>query len=189
MTSDGIILYPLDEDSGTAVGDTSGNALDATVISGSWTPGHTGSGLLGSFRTDGAVPATDAVTVSLWVRRDGVGTGYPRILSWDNDGLDLADFAAGDSLGVYTSVLGWQNTGASFGTGFHHVAVTAGAGTLTVYFDGVQTYTTPLTINLGGQMSIGTRWDGVESWNGAFDQVRVYDRMLSAAEIAALAQE
>ena len=38
-------------------------------------------------------------------------------------------------------------------------------------------------------MSIGTRWNGVESWVGAINQVRVYDRVLTAAEIGALAQE
>jgi hypothetical protein len=38
-------------------------------------------------------------------------------------------------------------------------------------------------------MSIGTRWNGAESWVGAVDQVRVYNRVLTAAEISALAQE
>jgi hypothetical protein len=188
VTGDAIIFYPLNENSGTVVGDTSGYGRNAAVIAGSWTAGHTGSGFLGWLRTAAAVPVTNAVTVSLWVRRDGPGTGYPRILSWFNDGLDLAD-AAGNNLAVYTSVLGWKPTGTSFGSGFHHVAVTAGGGTLIVYYDGLQKFTAPVTINLSGQMSIGTRWDTVESWNGAVDQVRVYDRVLTAAEIATLAQE
>ncbi|HEY6475086.1 MAG TPA: LamG-like jellyroll fold domain-containing protein [Polyangia bacterium] len=189
VTSDGIIIYPLNENTGTVVGDTSGNARNATVVAGTWTPGHTGSALLGSLRTNAAVPVTTAVTVSVWVRRDGAGSGYPRILSWNGDGLELADAAAGNTLGVWTPGLGWHSIGTSFGTGFHHVAVTVGGGTLFVYFDGAQVYTAATTVALTGQMSIGTRWNGVESWVGAVDQVRVYDRALTAAEIAALAQE
>lgn len=187
--TDGLMVYTLDEGTGHDVHDTSGDALDASIYLATWTTGHLGGGLLGSMRTNDAVPATDAVTVSLWVRRDGTGAGYPRILSWYGDGLDLADVASSDKLGVYTSVLGWKTIGTSFGTGFHHVAVTGGSGTVTVYFDGAQVYTTALNLNLFGQLSIGTRWDGVESWNGAFDQVRVYDRALTADEILKLAHE
>lgn len=187
--SDGLMVYPLDEGTGQSVHDVSGNGIDASIYIGSWTTGHSGGGLLGSMRTNGSVPATDAVTVALWVRRDGTGAGYPRILSWYGDGLDLADVAASDKLGVYTSVLGWQTIGTSFGTGFHHVAVTGEGGTVSVYFDGALVYTTALNLSLFGQMSIGTRWDGVESWNGAFDQVRVYDRALTADEIQNLAHQ
>jgi hypothetical protein len=188
--TDALIIYPLDEGSGTAVGDASGNGNNATVVSGSWTtPGHTGSALLGALRTNASVPVTTAVTVSAWVRRDGAGTAYPRILSWNNDGLELADANHSNNLGVYTPALGWQPTGVGFGTGFHHVAVTVGGGTVTVYFDGAQVYTAATTVNLTGQMSIGTRWNDVESWMGAVDQVRVYSRVLSPGEIAALAAE
>ncbi|HXU03581.1 MAG TPA: LamG-like jellyroll fold domain-containing protein, partial [Polyangia bacterium] len=186
---DGIILYPLDENAGTAVADASGNGHDATVVAGSWTPGHTGSALLGALRTSAAVPVTNAVTVSLWVRRDGAGTGETRVLSWDNDGLELGDVGHANVLGVSVPGLGWQSTGTSFGAGFHHVAVAVGGGTVRVYFDGMQKYAGSATINLAGQMSIGMRWNGNDAWVGAVDQVRVYDRMLSSAEIALLSQE
>jgi hypothetical protein len=38
-------------------------------------------------------------------------------------------------------------------------------------------------------MSIGTHWNSVESWVGAVDQVRVYTRVLTAAEIGALTEK
>jgi hypothetical protein len=185
-----LIIYPLDEGSGTAVGDTSGNGNNATVVQGSWTtPGHSGGALLGALRTSASVPVTDTVTVSLWVRRDGAGDAYPRILGWDNDRLELADAGHGNNLGVYTPGISWQGTGVSFGTGFHHVAVTVGGGTLTVYFDGLPVYSAATTVSLSGKMSIGTRYNDVESWVGAIDQVRVYSRVLTASEIWSLAQE
>ena len=189
VRNDGIILYPLDENTGMAVGDASGYGRNATVIAGGWTPGHTGSALLGALRTDAAVPVTNAVTVSLWVRRDGPGTADTRIVSWDNDGLELGDVNHANNLGVSVPSLGWQATGTSFGTGFHHVAVSVGGGTIRVYFDGMQKYIGGATVNLAGQMSIGTRWNGAQSWVGAVDQVRVYDRALTSAEIAILSQE
>jgi len=189
VRNDGIILYPLDENTGMAVGDASGYGRNATVIAGGWTPGHTGSALLGALRTDAAVPVTNAVTVSLWVRRDGPGTADTRIVSWDNDGLELGDVNHANNLGVSVPSLGWQATGTSFGTGFHHVAVSVGGGTIRVYFDGMQKYISGATVNLAGQMSIGTRWNGAQSWVGAVDQVRVFDRALTSAEIAILSQE
>jgi hypothetical protein len=184
-----LIDYRLDENSGTAIGDSSGNARGATLLTGSWTPGHHGSSVLGALRTSATVPASTAVTVSAWVRRDGAGIAYPRVLSWTSDALEIGDAASGDSFAVYTPSTGWRATGHNFGAGFHHVAVTVGAGTLIAYFDGAQVYTTAATINLSGLMSIGTRWNDVESWDGAIDQVLVYDRVLTAAEIVTLSQQ
>jgi len=62
-------------------------------------------------------------------------------------------------------------------------------GLFRVYFDGMQKYISGATVNLAGQMSIGTRWNGAQSWVGAVDQVRVFDRALTSAEIAILSQE
>jgi hypothetical protein len=111
-----------------------------------------------------------------------------RILSWNNDGLELADLGSG-SLGIQVPGLGWQSTGATLDASFHQVGVTASGGIVTVYLDGVQKYSASASVNLSGRMSIGTRWNNSEAWNGAFDQIRVYDRLLTAADMAALAQE
>ncbi len=96
-------------------------------------------------------------------------------------------------LGVYAPGIGWQSTGTTFGAGFHHVAVTVSGGTtLKVYYDGSQVYTSSSTsVNLAGSslMSFGIRHENSEAWVGAVDQVRVYDRALTAAEIATLAAE
>ena len=186
----GTLTYTLDENTGTTVNDSSGNARHGVVLSGSWTPGHSGNAVLGSVRNNAALPLTTAATVSMWVRRDTAGNGHPRVLSFTNDGLELADTNPGNVLGVYLPSVGvWLNTSASFGTGFHHVAVTAAAGTVTVYYDGAQVYTGAAVLNLGGTsvMTIGERYNGDGSsntaWTGAFDQVRVYDRALTAGEI------
>jgi hypothetical protein len=185
-----VARYPLDENTGTSIGDVSGTNLGATLLSGNWIAGgHTGSAVVGTFRTDAAVPVTGTVSVSAWIRRDGAGSGYPRVLSWDGDGLELADVAAGNNLGVYTPSTGWNATSTSFGSGWHHVAVTAGGGNIIVYFNGVQVFTRSGSIALSGQMSMGTRWNNAESWNGAIDEVRVYNRVLEPDEVLALSQQ
>ncbi len=71
-TGDAVVTYTLNENSGTVVNDSSGNGRTGAVLaSGSWTPGHTGSSVLGAVRTNAALPLTTSVTVSGWVRRDG----------------------------------------------------------------------------------------------------------------------
>ena len=184
-----IIYYNLDEGAGVTVADSSGHDRGATLVSGSWTPGHSGSALLGALKTDDVVPVSTEITVSAWVRRDGDGSGFARILAWDSDRLELAAWPGNNTIAVYTYDTSWQDTQQSFGTDFHHIAVTVGAGTLTVYFDGAPVFTEPSQIDLGGQMCLGTRCSGGEDWNGAVDQVRVFERVLTDAEVFALSQE
>ncbi|MDX2024508.1 MAG: EGF domain-containing protein [Deltaproteobacteria bacterium] len=189
ISSAAVLTYQADENAGATVADSSGRMLNATLVSGTWDVGHTGSGIAGAFVTNADVPVTTDVTVSLWVRRDGAGNAYSRILGWQNDRLELADFASQGKLGVYTPGIGWQNTGVTFASGFHHVAVTVGGGTVTVYYDGVSVYTHAGSVNLSGPIMLGRRWSGGEAWVGAIDQVRVFNTALSAAQIAVLAQE
>jgi len=189
--SDGAMVYPMDETTGSEVHDISGDGLDGQAFpAATWTTGHTGNALVGGLLTYYGPPASTEATVSLWVRRDGIGVGYPRILGWSGDALDLADASGADNLAVYTPDLSWKSTGQSFGTGFHHVAVTVGGGTLIVYFDGHQIYTHATVANMSGQFALGSRADDyAETWNGALDQVRVYDRVLTPDEIAKLSRE
>jgi len=189
VLNEAILTYRLDEGSGTVIVDSSGG-YNATVVDGSWIAGHIGSAFKGAFRTDEGIHLNDEVTISLWVRRDGPGPmGYPRIVSVLWDALEVADIYNSGVLGIYSPALGWQSTGASFGTGFHHVAVTAGAGSAAVYYDGAFVYGAPQAVSLGPQISFGRRYNNEEPWVGALDQVRIYDRALNPSEIAILAAE
>ena len=110
------------------------------------------------------------------------------MLSW-GDLLEIADGNHANEIAIHTFSTSWRGTGTAFGTGFHHIAVTVGGGTITVYRDGASIYTTSGTVSLSGQVSLGTRWNTSESWVGAIDQVRIYNRVLTAAEIQQLAAE
>jgi hypothetical protein len=191
LDDEALATYRLDEGTGDVMSDGSGNGFGATSVAGSWlASGHTGAAYQGAFRTDAALPVSNAITISAWVRRDGTGLGSPRIVSFPADALELLDVNHGNALGIYVPGVGVQTSSlTSFGTGFHHVAISAGLGALTVYYDAVPVYAVPTGISLGGRMTVGARSDGAEAWVGAFDQVRVFDRALTPAEIARLAAE
>jgi hypothetical protein len=100
-----------------------------------------------------------------------------------------ADDGSGQ-LAVHTFSTSWYGSGQNFGSGFHHIAVAAGGGTIVTYFDGVQVHSRAGSINLSAaQVSIGVRHSGNEAFNGAIDNVRIYNRALTAAEVQALAQQ
>jgi hypothetical protein len=188
LPGDAVAVYDLDENTGTAIADSSGHGYDAAIFNGSWTAGHNGSAIQGSLRTNGTLPGMTEGTFAAWVRRDSVGQfSFPRILSW-NDGFEVADGAG--QLSVHTFSTSWYGSGQNFGSGWHHIAVAAGGGTIVIYFDGVQVHSRSGSINLSAaRVSVGVRHTGNESFNGAIDDVRIYNRALTAAEVQTLAEQ
>jgi concanavalin A-like lectin/glucanase superfamily protein len=96
--------------------------------------------------------------------------------AWLNTALDI-DAAHGGVISVDT---------------WHHIAyaIDAAAGTAEVYLDGVLGATlnftgTPLLMKSDQELRIGNS-SGVEYMNGMIDEVRIYNRALSAAEVAGL---
>jgi hypothetical protein len=190
-----ILFYTLDENAGTSVADSSGHAQNATAATGTgWTPGHLGSAYKGLWRTNGNLPAVTSLTFSAWVRRDGNGSAVPRIFNWGADLFDIADFWSGGNVGLYSGNmgLGWTDTGIAYGAGFHHLVVTASGTTINVYFDGTFRFTVNAPAALSLPAALGyfdQQQGGLENFNGPIDQVRIFDRVLSPAEITALAAE
>ena len=74
-------------------------------------------------------------------------------------------------------------------TFFHHVAVTKNGTTLTFYVDGVGVQASPFTGTFAASntLMIGARTDSFSNFfYGAIDEVRFFDRALTAAEISAI---
>jgi Concanavalin A-like lectin/glucanases superfamily len=72
---------------------------------------------------------------------------------------------------------------------FHHVAVTKNGTTLTFYVDGVGVQASPFTRTLAASttLMIGARTDSFSNFfYGAIDEVRFFDRALTATEISAI---
>jgi hypothetical protein len=194
--------------------DLSGNGNDCTLRrmdpGNGWTDGPLGgalslggSGWLACGHNDGPGRATGELTVALWVRRAGERRRVQALVSrqLDRDSRDLFHFGFRDDLLILQSAA-WHVTLAvpySYPSGrWVHVAGVLGRDRRArIYLDGrevkskrtglppTERASTPLIIgggvNAADQVSVGERFEG------ALDELLVYDRALSPDELAALA--
>ena len=205
----------MDEGSGTMLHDCTPHGFDAilqgTSAATHWTTGHTGSAVLFVSADDvcAVVSSTQAnqvggaLSITAWVtvldpnggyivgQRQQTGYAWRLDLEQVDAGLDLG-FAVGLGDGTGNDV--YADTLVSLG-GWHQVAaVFDPAGSKqALYFDGVETLssspaTSIVADPLGSTIRIGCRGDDTNFFGGIVDDVRVYSRALSAAEIAALAK-
>jgi hypothetical protein len=204
--------WSFDEGSGTTVSDSSGNGRNGTVVDATWEPGKQGSSLVFNgvssyVNIDGykGINAIDTVqqafTIANWVKTTsdtgdtemvtwGASSGSAGRLTWRvHEGRVRTEHNAGNLRG---------NTYVNDGE-WHHVAlaVTEGANlrpeTTKLYVDGSEDSTfsgddDPYLLVAEHDVRIGMSGpqDG-RYFPGALDEIRLYDRALSAAEILWLA--
>jgi hypothetical protein len=206
--------YRFEEGSGTTAADSSGNNLTGTLLNGPlWAPGKLGQYALdfdgSNDRVDVGNPAllqlTGPMTLTAWA--------YPESLS-DNGRIITKGGASGSrgwSLNVENTGSAWafqiasssttlaslQVSGVPLNTWTHVAGVydpnDAGGPSMKLYTNGLLAKTLTAGVpaaqfNSGVNVSIGARADGTTRWNGRIDEVRLYARALSGAEIAALPQ-
>jgi hypothetical protein len=199
----GVGYWPLDEGSGTVAQDAAGDH-DATLVGGpQWTAGRSGSavrfGGAGQYADTGAsiLDTTGSFSVSAWVRLDSAGGAFATAVSQDGDRASafFLQYSGADGRFAFSTVSGraLAPTPPQVGRWYHLVGVRdAAAGQLRLYVDGALAGTrTQCLLDPGtGNTVIGRgRYDGqqVDFWRGAVDEVHVYDRALSDAEVAQLA--
>ncbi len=200
---------PLDEAPGaTTFADSSGNG-NPGACSGGGCPraGVTGKqGQAAQFDgADDVITVADAptlrnasFTVSAWFRWDGVGTDNVNFLT--AKGTENMELHTGGDAGVnglrfipagYSAT--YVDAANVIAAGWNHVAAAYDGSMATLYVNGVlvgsrtgisggNNLTTDATA-----LHIGRRSDGTYPFDGAIDDVRVYNRVLSAGEIARLA--
>ena len=185
--------WPLDEGSGTVATDHSGNGNTGTLInSPTWTNGNRGKALsFNGSNTYVQTPTqsiTGSITTSAWVyssnfNQSGFIIGKNSVnTQWElffqaNDGLLWRGGAQEDStLCSFPANNTW-----------HHIVGTQSGTSGSLYIDGVLCDTgTPTAIGNGsGTIDIG-RFNSGFYFNGKIDDVRLYNRALSAAEVANL---
>lgn len=208
----GLVGYwRLNDTNTTTASDSSGNGNSGTLTNGaSWTSGKYGGavGLDGvndyvSIRNSSSLQPAN-VTVAAWfnasslVGRTVVSTPYngppwtSPYVSWMiriNSSTNL-EFDVGNG----TTYSGWAIAVSALQTGqWYHVALTYNGTTLTAYLNGVSLGT---RTNVTGPVGYGNRpvllgadygaSPAYDYFSGTLDDVRVYNRALSAAEIAAV---
>ncbi|MBI2547597.1 MAG: LamG domain-containing protein [Candidatus Aenigmarchaeota archaeon] len=128
-------------------------------------------------------------TVAAWVNTTMSGLG--EIVSYGNTATGEA-FTVGVS-GAAIFVSSWGSpqytVTATVNDGkWHHVLVTFDGTSASTYLDGVLLDTRGFSINTGsGTANIGTRISPTEYFNGTIDDVRIYNKTLTTAEIASVA--
>ena len=138
------------------------------------------------------------ITLAAWIKRHSLSQ-YGGLIA-KTDGATTWDFDLQFQSGQHQLTFYSDNTGPSTiissngitDTGWHHVAFTRNGNAATFYIDGVDAGTATLEGSFGGNQNpirIGTdgpAWDAGSMFHGAMDDVRIYNRALSAIQVQAL---
>jgi len=185
--------WTLDEGTGTTVADASGNGSSGTFQGHpKWVAGMVqgavefdGSSSI-DFGTTTRLQVTDALTIACWIKPVSFGgersvCGRDGSYALKSSGTQLRFTTPGilDHTGTTTTLQAgtWQHVAATFKAGQ--------AGGLVFYINGVEAQKLNASgLNAGtGPFRIGTnQWS--EAYIGAIDDMRLYDRVLTAAQIA-----
>lgn len=202
-----VAWWKLDEGSGAAVHDCTGNGLDGILDGGVWVPGRKGEALSFDggwvgFGDPAKLRLTGPVTAMAWTRLAalaGATAGYivGKTANASARGWRVANLDANYSLTVGTTGSNGVATAtgkAAVGAWAHIAGVYEPGVALRVYVNGKlegsdTSAVPPNALDVGDELRVGARADGKNPWLGVIDDVRVYDRALSAAEIAQIAAE
>ena len=206
---DGLVMYmPLDEGGGATAIDVSANAFEGELRGNpEWVDGHFGKALNFKASSDFVFIAEDPVfhisgeiTQAAWVKLDRL-PGAHAIICGTRSGAGGRNTGFGFGMDPDNNIKVWTNNDAG---GFldiddtttklepdiwYYLAYTHqtdNGGLVEIYVDGALTHSqasgNPMSpAGTPNEVTIGT-W-GTEAWPGTVDEVRIWDRILSEAEI------
>ncbi|HQX49958.1 MAG TPA: hypothetical protein PLR25_08625 [Planctomycetaceae bacterium] len=198
--------WKFDEGQGDVVSDSSDQANDGELLDAQWVNGPFGTAL--HFDGQGAhvsipqlagLDGSDEMTAEAWVYWEGTGR-YPNILTggtWSPGGflMFVSDNQCSFRLGRPGSDLSgstepWSETSAPLVSPFalsqwYHLAATFKRPLLTTYVNGKKVGSANWDFPIGhrGDLLVG-KWAGAGGHHGLIDDVKIFNRALSAAEIA-----
>lgn len=208
--------WHFDEGSGTTAMDSSGNGNTGTLVNNpSWSDGKHGKAIgfdgVNDYADAGNIAAfnfptsTTSFTLSAWFKTSGTGIGNViakgacgtpgyRLRIGKSGGAGVADFFIIDDGG---NVIARVTSSSTYNdNAWHHLTGVNDNGLLRLYVDGtlIGTATAPSgksissssSLAIGYDFSSGTTGCGSEYFNGTIDEVRIYSRALSSAEIQSL---
>jgi uncharacterized protein YjdB len=195
-----VAAYNFNEGSGSTVTDASGNGNTGTISGATWTTSGKFGGALSFNGANSWITVNDAasldltsgVTIEAWVKLS-TATGWQAIVIKERPGgLSYALYAANTDHNAPVAALHTSSDVNLYGNSplavntWTHVALTYDGTMLMLYVNGAQI----TSQSLSGAMPVSTsplRIGGDSIWgeyfNGVIDEVRVYNRALSAAEI------
>jgi glucose/arabinose dehydrogenase/chitodextrinase len=194
-----VAAYSFDEGAGTSVSDASGTGNAGSIGTATWTnTGKYGNAL--SFNGSSArVTVTDSpslrlttgMTLEAWVNPTTVNAAWRDVIYKGNDNYYLEATSSNSARPVGGGTFGGNN-GEVYGTAnlaantWTHLAATYDGTTLRFYFNGTQVSSNARTgaiATSSGALSIGGDALYGQYFSGRIDDVRLYNRALTAAQI------
>ncbi|WP_436925210.1 DUF7266 family protein [Halosimplex amylolyticum] len=136
---------------------------------------------------------TDAVTVSMWVNKDTAQSGWTALFQHSDQSYNLQlENGNQPRFTIYDG--SWNGATAGFGLGtntWYHVAGVFDGSTVTTYVDGQPVATTTATEidSASTDLGIAENLDATgRHFDGKIDEVRVYDRALTDAQVESLSE-
>jgi len=199
-TLDGLIgWWKFDEGTGDVAYDSSGYGNDGTIYGATWVAGKIGGAL--SFDGDDDYifvsnsaslnEMSDDITLSAWVKFNTIGSGVnSRILSKDNGGNDWQLRLTDNKATFQINAGGWNSVSGSTalepGTWYHLTGVYDGSY-IRIYVNGVEDGKVSETDPFSGttdNLYIGRNEYPIGEYvDGIIDEIKVYNRALTPAEI------
>ena len=190
--------WKFDEGTGTSIADSSGYGHAAAFDDGSpsWTTGIRNGAIqfdgLSDVETDADFDPPSICTVALWYRSGATPTSNERLLgatgNWeirtDASGVIYCDLAGSDG-GTFST----GSSAMSTGKWRHLVAMYNTVNdTYKLYIDGELDSSGAFTCSdeIAARLTIGSRTGSSERFNGAIDDVRIYNYELSSSEVGEL---
>jgi len=192
-------LWDFSEQKGTTTADSSGNNNTATLLGANWASNVcsgcislTGSNSYLSVNESASLESTKQMTVSMWLRPGSNGNTDPRVISklysWDiklNGSKNHPQFSAGGMYGMLNYSLSMNQ--------WQHVVFTYSSGVLTGYVNGLAVSFAANTFTAGSTLPlqmygllIGTDAGKTANYKGYLDDIRIFNRPLTAAEVSQL---
>ncbi len=191
--------WRFDEGSGTTIADSSPDLNHAAFATGTptWVSGVRNGGLQFNGSNHVATNSTFAPpsigSVAFWFRSDGLPSGTQRLFGTGGN-WEVRIEPNGEmyfDLGGEANGTQFRTDPGTAGTGrWRHVVAlfNATTDTFSLYLDGkfVKSGTINLVPQSSAVLSIGTRTGSSERFNGALDDLRIFNREISAAQVAEL---
>ena len=194
------LAYGFDEGIGALLADSSGNNKTGTITGGTWTSGRYG----GAVSLDGLAGRIDpsplgvfyrnAFTYEAWVFKQGTKGDVAVVGSWVASQSGGAMIWVDHATARYRLTLGgsfsdYLDSGRGPAVGrWQHVAATYDGTTARMYIDGAEVASKVFSGNVGSSNAWRIGAYGLTPtgfFDGSIDDVRIYDRALSASDIAA----
>lgn len=189
-----VAAYAFEEGTGTTVADTTGRGHTGTIRQATWTTGRNG-GALSFDGVDDWVSINDAadlrlgtaLTIEAWVNPTKVDSWRTVVMKERTGDLAYALYSSGENRpSLYGTNGSVQTSGALPTNTWTHLAATYDGATLRFFVNGAQTASVAKTGALTASAGL-LRLGGNAIWNewfaGKLDDVRIYDKALTAAQI------